>query len=213
MRTKRRNQLRKGNHPKKQKNPSGNASMSRWKRREDIELDEEDACTLHGLSLYISNNPSVHENRDRILLEGEEVDSSDNDLRNEVFALGNLHEDSESSEEEFGELPGETDEAEIEQLKAPKAKKATIAPVSKTPFKDLVAPSSESSSESEGRYESWGRKRSAYYSTNTAAIESDDEEAQRLEEAEVIKLQRQARSELEEDDFGVNDPPPPSTDQ
>jgi U3 small nucleolar RNA-associated protein 3 len=142
------------------------------------------------------------------MLEGEEADLSDDDLKNEVFALNNLHAVSDfSEEEEPEELPDETDEGEIEKVKAPKAKKATKTTTKKS-SKDLVASSSESSSDLEERHESWGRKKSVYYSTNAGAIESDDEEGQRLEEAEVVKLQAQARDVLDEDDFGVNDAPP-----
>lgn len=57
------------------------------------------------------------------------------------------------------------------------------------------------------REESWGRKKSIYYSTNAAQIDSDDEEAQKLEEAEVLRLQAQARDALDEADFGLFDVP------
>lgn len=67
--------------------------------------------------------------------------------------------------------------------------------------------SSESSSDEDERFESWGRNKGAYYSTNAAGIASDDEEAQQLEEAEVLKLQTQARAALEEEDFGILDTP------
>jgi len=46
MRTKRRNQLKKGDNHKKHKKHEGNASMAKWKKREDIEFDEEDACAF-----------------------------------------------------------------------------------------------------------------------------------------------------------------------
>jgi hypothetical protein len=46
MRTKRRNQLKKSGDPKKQKKHSGNASVAKWNKREDIEFDEEDACAF-----------------------------------------------------------------------------------------------------------------------------------------------------------------------
>jgi U3 small nucleolar RNA-associated protein 3 len=55
--------------------------------------------------------------------------------------------------------------------------------------------------------EAWGRKKSVYYSTNAAQIDSDDEEAQKLEEAEVLRLQAQARNTLDEADFGLFDAP------
>lgn len=46
MRTKRRNQLKKGDNHKKHKKHEGNASIAKWKKREDIEFDEEDACAF-----------------------------------------------------------------------------------------------------------------------------------------------------------------------
>ena len=153
-----------------------------------------------------SNDLTVHENRDKIMLEGEEDTASDDDLKNEVFALNHQRADSQSSDEDsevLEELP-EYSEVDYPPTSPVKKTKATAA---KKASNDLVGSSSGSEDE-EDRLESWGRKKSAYYSTNAAAIESDDEEAQRLEEAEVHRLQNQARAVLQEDDFGVNDIPP-----
>jgi U3 small nucleolar RNA-associated protein 3 len=150
----------------------------------------------------VSYDPVVHENRDRILLEGEENDESDDDLKNEVFALRDYPDVSESSEEPH-ETPGETDEPDSESTKPAKSKKTGPK---KASLNDAAAPSESSSDETE-QFESWGRSKAAYYSTNAAAIGSDDEEAQQLEEAEVLKLQSQARAALDEDDFGVLDAP------
>ena len=84
----------------------------------------------------------------------------------------------------------------------------------KKPKKALVEPdgdASEDDHENE-REESWGRKKSDYYSTNAAQIDSDDEEAQKLEGAEVLRLQTQARDALDEADFGLFDAPSLSRD-
>lgn len=138
------------------------------------------------------------------MLQGEENDESDDDLKNEVFALKDYPDVSDSSGEhhEGPEETEETDEPDSEPVKPTKSKKTTP----KKAAKGAVA-NSESSSEEEEQLESWGRSKAAYYSTNADAIGSDDEEGQQLEEAEVLKLQSQARATLEEDDFGVSDAP------
>ncbi|KIM22783.1 hypothetical protein M408DRAFT_279574 [Serendipita vermifera MAFF 305830] len=142
------------------------------------------------------------------MLEGEEGDLSDDDLKNEVFSLGNLGEQSQSDEDDSEELEDVPEDSEVDLAPTPKTKK-TKATGAKKATNDLVESSSGSEDEAD-RLESWGRKKSAYYSTNAASIESDDEEAQRLEEAEVNRLQTLARASLQEDDFGVNDAPPDS---
>lgn len=53
--------------------------------------------------------------------------------------------------------------------------------------------------------ETWGRNKSAYYSSNAADVESDDEEANELEEQEAKRLQAKAREVMVEDDFGLHD--------
>jgi len=58
----------------------------------------------------------------------------------------------------------------------------------------------------ESEEESWGRKASAYYSSNAAQIESDDDEALELEENEAIRLQAKALDGMDDNDFGLNDP-------
>lgn len=189
MRTKRRNALKNARNQGKPRSNVGASSINKWKRREDIELDEQDA---------------FHENRDKILLEGEENDISDDDLGNEVFGLKGLPQD-QDSEQEFEEGPDETDEGEIEDKVPSKLKKATKE--SKKKSNARTSPTPSSSDQSEEIQESWGRKKSAYYSTNAKDIDSDDEEAQKLEEAEVLRLQAEARSGLDEGDFGLLDAP------
>ncbi len=66
--------------------------------------------------------------------------------------------------------------------------------------------SSDSDSDSEEEEESWGQSRAAYYSSNAANLESDDEEGHELEEQEAKRLQAKARQEMTDDDFGFNDP-------
>ena len=50
--------------------------------------------------------------------------------------------------------------------------------------------------------ESWGRKKSVYYSSNAADLDSEDEEAN---EQEAKRLQLKARDVMADDDFGLAD--------
>ena len=70
--------------------------------------------------------------------------------------------------------------------------------------KSKLSPPSSQASESEEE-EGWGKKKSDYYSSNAAQLESDDEEANELEEQEAKKLQAKVRDTLGEDDFGLGD--------
>jgi U3 small nucleolar RNA-associated protein 3 len=64
--------------------------------------------------------------------------------------------------------------------------------------------SSESeNSDDESEEETWGTKKSAFYDADE--VDSDDEEALELEEQEARRLQAKARSDMTEDDFGLND--------
>jgi U3 small nucleolar RNA-associated protein 3 len=105
---------------------------------------------------------------------------------------------------------GDRDEGSVGETPAPalplKKKK-----IPKNASAEPDGDTSEDDRESE-REESWGRKKSVYYSTNAAQIDSDDEEAQKLEEAEVLRLQAQARDALDEADFGLFDAPSLSKD-
>ena len=103
----------------------------------------------------------------------------------------------------------QTDEGSVGETLAPvlPSKKKKLKKASAEPDDDA----SEDDRENE-REESWGRKKSAYYSTNATQIDSDDEEGQKLEEAEVLRLQAQARETLDEADFGLFDAPSLSKD-
>ena len=144
----------------------------------------------------------VHDARDRILLEGEEQQVSEDELDNEVFALPNANDSDQES-------VNQGDEGSVGETQTP-----ALSPKKKKPKKASAEPdgdSSEDDRENE-REESWGQKKSVYYSTNAAQIDSDDEEAQKLEEAEVLRLQAQARDTLDEADFGLFDAPSLSKD-
>jgi len=68
---------------------------------------------------------------------------------------------------------------------------------------DAVSLSDESDSEEEE--EGWGGKKSAYYSSNAAQLDSEDEEANEMEEQEAKRLQAKARDTMIDDDFGLTD--------
>jgi U3 small nucleolar RNA-associated protein 3 len=149
----------------------------------------------------------VHDARDRILLEGEEHQLSEDELDNEVFALPDVQDPDQQTEEEV-------DEGSVGETPAPVPPKK-IKPKKETSNKITPAEPAGNASEDDrenGQEESWGRKKSIYYSTNAAQIDSDDEEAQKLEEAEVLRLQAQARDALDEADFGLFDAPALSQD-
>jgi U3 small nucleolar RNA-associated protein 3 len=99
----------------------------------------------------------------------------------------------EDSEEDEGEVAYAEDEAVDEDH---------VVKKSKTKSK-LKKPLSSSDTESED--ETWGRSKSAYYSSNAAQIDSEDEEANELEEQEARKLQLKARDAIHEDDFGLSE--------
>ncbi len=142
---------------------------------------------------------AVHTSRDRILLEGEvDEDLEDDD---EVFALKGLEED--ESEEEL--QADEDDEDELEDAESSKPKPSKSKDKKKKGKKKKKALSEEEEEEEEEE-ESWGHKASAYYSSNAAQIESDDEEALKMEEEEAMRLQIKARDGMDENDFGLNDP-------
>lgn len=70
------------------------------------------------------------------------------------------------------------------------------------------APStSESEDASESEQEGWGHGRNAYYASNAAELESDDEEGNALEEQEAVRLQTKIRSTMVDDDFGLGEEP------
>ncbi|KDQ62579.1 hypothetical protein JAAARDRAFT_66272 [Jaapia argillacea MUCL 33604] len=162
------------------------SKIKKWNKASDIPLDEED---------------QFHASRDRILLEGADDDGDGDDNEEEVFALKGLAE-SESDEDEDGvEDYVQEDEEEGEVVGKVSSKKPTKSKRKKGG--DLS--SSDESEESEEEEESWGRNKSAYYSSNAVELESDDEEANEMEEQEARRLQTKARDVMGEDDFGLAD--------
>ncbi|KAJ7600993.1 Sas10 C-terminal domain-containing protein [Mycena floridula] len=87
---------------------------------------------------------------------------------------------------------------ELDEEPQPKSSK-------KKKTKGNAAPVSESSDGDSEEEEGWGRGKAAYYSSNAAQLESDDDEGNALEEQEAIRLQGQLRQEMDEGDFGIDD--------
>lgn len=118
-----------------------------------------------------------------------------------MFALKGLDESSEEVTDEEDEEHDEPDEPE--PPKKLKAKEARKKKGSKE--KNAKGSSEELSEKEEDEEESWGLKKSAYYSSNAAQIESDDEEAREMEEQEARRLQMKLRALMREEDFGYSE--------
>lgn len=92
-----------------------------------------------------------------------------------------------------------------EAVKVPVSKKKDKN-VKKLTKPTIKAPASDEEQQSSGTEdESWGQGRAAYYSSNANQIESDDDEANELEQQEAMRLQVKIRQELTDEDFGLGD--------
>ncbi|KAF8208837.1 Sas10 C-terminal domain-containing protein [Mycena galopus ATCC 62051] len=110
-----------------------------------------------------------------------ELGGDDDGDEDEVFGL-------DLSDDEEGE-----DDEDAEEDNVPVAKPKSSKSKSKTKAK------------AKRRDEAWGRGRSAYYSSNAAQLDSDDEEGNELEEQEAKRLQAKSRDAMADDDFGLDD--------
>ena len=132
-------------------------------------------------------------------MEGEEAGADDDGDEEEVFALKGIPSSSESDEYEDEEDAHEEDDYDEDQplpVRARKEGKAKAKPPTESDDEE------EHESEEE---EGWGRKKSAYYSSNAAELDSEDEEANELEEQEAKRIQVKARDAMLDDDFGLAD--------
>ncbi|RDB18037.1 Uncharacterized protein C3B8.09 [Hypsizygus marmoreus] len=171
------------NHGKPRPVNRAEGKLQKWNKASDIPMDEEDL---------------FHASRDKVLLEGDVYQDEEGD-DDEVFALKGLEED-EDLEDEDEDMGDEDGVEEIEEKKVSTSKVKS----SKSKKKKKAAESSEEE-ESESEEETWGRGKSAYYSSNAAQLESDDEEGNELEEQEAKRLQSKMREEMGDDDFGLED--------
>ncbi|KAG2057760.1 hypothetical protein BDR06DRAFT_951389 [Suillus hirtellus] len=159
--------------------------IKRWNKASDIELDEED---------------QFHASRDKILL-NEDGDVADEDGdEEEVFALEGI------SDEDSEEAEGDEDEDGLVHAEDEDDEEDAVVTRRKTKLKKASSPDTGSEDES------WGRSKSAYYSSNAAQIDSGDEEANELEEQEARKLQLKARDAIDEGDFGLGEGLEPASD-
>ncbi|OBZ68943.1 Something about silencing protein 10, partial [Grifola frondosa] len=159
------------------------SKIKRWNKPSDIPLDEED--------------------EDRILLEGEDVVEDDEGDEDEVFALKGVSDNSDDDDTEEEDTGG--DEDDIDDIHFAAIEAAEKAKKKGKGKKGKTVQEPESSAESESEEEGWGKSKSAYYSSNAAQIESDDEEANELEEQEAKRLQAKVRDDMGDDDFGLGD--------
>ncbi|KAF9242577.1 Sas10 C-terminal domain-containing protein [Melanogaster broomeanus] len=164
--------------------------LKRWDKPSEIELDEED---------------QFHASRDKILLDvGNEYGDDDED-EDEVFALQGMSDDEDEAEDEdavgYHDEEGEDIEEDASNKKSTSRSKPKSSK-SKSDSKKSKDTSPQPDSEEE---ETWGRSKGAYYSSNAAQLDSDDEEANELEEQEALRLQAKARDALRDDDFGLGD--------
>ncbi|KAF7299044.1 hypothetical protein MIND_00852700 [Mycena indigotica] len=136
----------------------------------------------------LDDEDQFHAARDKILLDGDIEDEDLEGDEEEVFGLGIDDDDDDESMGEEEETPEAASALSTTKSKSKKSKKKK---------KEL---SSEDSEE-----EGWGRGRSAYYSSNAAQLDSDDEQANELEEQEAIRLQAKARDAMQDFDFGLDD--------
>jgi U3 small nucleolar RNA-associated protein 3 len=163
---------------------------------------------FHCMYVSFTNLHSVHALRDKISLEGDGFSRDQDEDEDEVFALQGLSEDDDDDEEEDDnenddEGEGNDDaDPDIDSLAESTAKKSA----SKKGSKRKTIHSSSSESESESEEETWGHKKSAYYSSNAADLDSDDEEGNELEVQEAKRLQAKTREALTDCDFGLEDP-------
>ncbi|KAI0036426.1 Sas10 C-terminal domain-containing protein [Vararia minispora EC-137] len=162
------------------------ARIKKWNKASDVPLDEED---------------QFHASRDRILLDGEGGDD-DEDEGDEVFALkGMLSDDSNDEGNEDGGMDTE-DEDEEEYVELTRQTEAKSNGKGKGKAQTGLG-SDEEGAQEESEEETWGKNKSAYYAADE--VDSDDEEANELEEQEARRLQARARDVMEEDDFGLGD--------
>ncbi|KAJ7095956.1 Sas10 C-terminal domain-containing protein [Mycena belliarum] len=136
----------------------------------------------------LDEEDEFHASRDQVLLEGNQLGGDDDGDEDEVFGL-DLDDDEDMEDQEDVEDGGEA--MPLPKKKKPKAKKTKAE-----------AQVSDDDSDDD---QAWGRGRSAYYSSNAAQLDSDDEEGNELEEQEAKRLQAKSRDAMGDNDFGLDD--------
>lgn len=151
----------------------------------------------------------VHASKDRIMLDdGDEVDQDGDE--EEVFALQGVSSEDDGEAEYPYEAADDEEESGCLQVDSdadseptpPKSKlKSKLSKVARDTKKSS---SQKNASDSEDE-ETWGRSKGAYYSSNAAQIDSEDEEANELEEQEALRLQAKTCEAMCDEDFGLGD--------
>lgn len=119
-----------------------------------------------------------------------------------------MPEDSGSDSDEDAEMDEDEELEEDDHDVATPAsmkKKFSKSKSKSSPKKPGLSSSDEDEQNAEEEEESWGRSKSAYYSSNAAELDSDDEEAHELEEQEAKRLQAKGREGMTDADFGLGD--------
>ncbi len=148
---------------------------------------------------------TVHASRDKILLDGDDGGGSDDGDEDEVFALKGMPDDGSSEEDEDQGEHDEDDDIDAVHYAAAETAKKEKKKAKAKGKKGKKDESEQESEDEESEEEGWGTKKSAYYASNADQIESDDEEANELEEQEAKRLQTKARDAMADDDFGLGD--------
>ncbi|KAG8903132.1 hypothetical protein FRB99_003675, partial [Tulasnella sp. 403] len=172
------------------------ASLSRWNRAEDIPLDDEE---------------QFHNNRDRILLEGEESWDDGLGEGTEVFGLKGLAEETESFDEDALGVTDEDDDEvwadEDDQSSKTKASASSSKSLAtSTTMKSSDEESESDSDDTDAELSKWGKRHSAYYVDGQDEETSDyeaQEDTRAMEEQEAKRLQLRAREFIDEDDYGL----------
>lgn len=128
------------------------------------------------------------------------VEQGEDEDEDEVFGLKGMSDD---DDEEDDIMQG--DREDLEEDDHTMDEPITDKRRKKNKGKKASKSSSVEESEEEDMEESWGRGKSAYYSSNAAELDSDDEEANELEEQEAKRLQAKARDGMRDEDFGLLD--------
>ena len=195
----------KGNKQKRHPAKRSDAKLARWETADDIPLDEEDACELgtrlrgtwHCSSWVDLSRVVVHASKDKVLFDGDEYDGDSDGDDDEVFALKGLEDD-----EDLDDYDDDGDTGGADLTTSEKSKKKDKK---KKKEKQKNYDDDEEDEEDEEEEETWGRGKAAYYSSNAAQLESDDEEGHEMEEQEAKRLQKKALEGMTDDDFGLND--------
>jgi U3 small nucleolar RNA-associated protein 3 len=150
----------------------------------------------------VSEARLVHASRDQILLDGEDVQSDDEGEEEEVFALKGVSDEEDDDEDDDEDYDDHDQDEHDKEVQTPISKRAK-QPNDKQ--KAEIPPTSDEDEREEEEEEGWGHKKSAYYSSNAAELDSEDEEANEMEEQEAKRLQAKLREGMTDEDFGLGD--------